>query len=87
MARTTGSNCYTWAEFLRAITPAMYGDIMELALSTASTNIARQARYTVAIWQAEGKVGFRDQQTVAAITWLVQNTDAWTPENATALAG
>ena len=87
MARTTGSNSYTWAEFLRNITPAMYGDIMELALSTASTTIARHARYTVAIWQAEGKVDFRDPQTVAAVTWLVSNTDSWTPQNAQELAG
>ena len=86
MARTlAGKNRYTWAEFLRAITPAEYGEIVELA--AGNTAQARQARYTLALWQAEDLVDFREPQTVAAITWLVQNTDAWTPENATALAG
>ena len=87
MARTTGSNRYTWAEFLRSITPAEYGAIMELAQSTGTTNIIRQARYTVALWQAENLVDFNEARTVQAVTWLVNNTSEWLPARAQALAG
>lgn len=87
MARTTGSNRYTWAEFLRAITPAEYGTIAELAQSTGTTAVIRQARYTVALWQAENLVDFNEARTVTAITWLVANTSEWTGARATALAG
>lgn len=87
MARTTGSNCYTWAEFLRAITPNEYGAIAELAQSTGATAVIRRARYTVAIWQAENKVDFRDAGTVAALQWLVANTSEWSAPRAIELAG
>ena len=47
----------------------------------------RQARYTVALWQAENLVDFNEQRTVTAITWLVNNTSEWTAGRAQALAG
>lgn len=85
MARTlAGKTRYTWAEFLRAITPAEYSEIVELA--AGNTAIARQARYTLALWQAEDLVDLNEPRTVAAITWLVNNTDAWTPERAQELS-
>ena len=85
MAKTlAGKNRYTWAEFLRNITPAEYGAIVELA--SGNTAIARQARYTLALWQAEDLVDFNEARTVAAITWLVQNTGAWTVERAQELS-
>ena len=85
MARTlAGKTRYTWAEFLRAITPAEYGEIVELA--AGNTAIARQARYTLALWQAEDLVDLNEPRTVAAITWLVQNTGAWTVERAQELS-
>jgi hypothetical protein len=85
MAKTlSGRNRYTWAEFLRNITPSEYGAVVEI--SQAGTATGRQARYTLALWQAEDLVDFNEARTVAAITWLVQNTDAWTVERAQELS-
>ncbi len=85
MAKTlSGKNRYTWAEFLRNITPSEYGAVVEI--SRADTATGRQARYTLALWQAEDLVDFNEARTVAAITWLVQNTDAWTVERAQELS-
>lgn len=87
MAKTNlGANVYTWAEFLAAITPAEYGAIRELADSTANANVNRQARYALALWEAENRVDFTQQRTVDAVTWLVTNTAEWTGARATQLA-
>lgn len=80
-------NVYTLSEFLEAVDDDELGVILEMVNSSTNTNANRKAKRVWHKWQATNKVDFNDSKTVAAVTWLVQNTTEWTGARATELGG
>ena len=91
-------NRYTLSQFIDILTEDELGVLLELVNqlpgsvtltgSVSSTKAHhRKAKRTWEWWRASNNVDFEDSRTVGAVTWLVQNTDEWTPSRATLIAG